>query len=107
MEGTRLLRPDTVALMTRNHLPGGGSIGGLSRGLFAGAEHRGTGHGLGLAVTLPGGDGVPPAGTFHWSGFFSNWFAVVPSERLILILMTQLIPAEPRNSQPEVQRLLF
>ena len=107
VEGVRLLRPDTIALMTSNHLPGGGSIGALSRGLFAGPEHRNTGHGLGLAVTLPGGDGVPPAGAFHWSGFFSNWFAVVPSERLILILMTQLIPAEPRNSAPEVQRLLF
>jgi len=107
LDGAGLLRPETVALMTRNHLPDGGSIGALSRSLFSGPAHLHTGHGLGLAVTLPGGNGVPPAGEFHWSGQFSTWFSVVPDARLILIFMTQLIPAPEYSYKPDVLQLLF
>jgi CubicO group peptidase (beta-lactamase class C family) len=106
-QGGGLLKPETVALMTRNHLPGGGSIGALSRSLFSGPAHLHTGHGLGLAVTLPGGNGVPPAGEFHWSGQFSTWFSVVPDAQLILIFMTQLIPAPEYSYKPDVLQLLF
>ncbi|MET0240896.1 MAG: serine hydrolase domain-containing protein [Sphingobium sp.] len=104
-EGEALLRPETVAAMTRNHLPGGGSIGEMSRSKFGGEPYLHTGHGLGVAVSLPGG--ARPAGEFHWSGLFSTWFSVVPSERMILILMTQIMPLQEDVLPFTIHRMLF
>lgn len=108
LEGARLLKTETVAMMTRNQLPGGASISALSRSLFSGAGHAHVGQGLGLAVTLPGGSGAPPAGEVHWSGLFSTFYSIIPSERLILIFMSQIIrDAGEESLSPEVQRILF
>lgn len=91
-EGETLVRPETLALMMRNHLPEGGSIGVLSVTKFAGPAYVHRGQGLGLSVALPGGGRDWPAGAATWSGLFSSWFSVVPSEDLVLIFMTQLVP---------------
>jgi CubicO group peptidase (beta-lactamase class C family) len=107
LDGERLLKPETVALMTRNHLPGGATLAEMANGMFRGAEYRHTGCGLGFAVTLEGDDNATPAGALQWPGFFSTWFSVVPSERLILIFMTQLIPASEQSFAPAVHRILF
>ena len=106
-EGPQMLRPETIALMTRNHLPDGGSIGKLSRSMFGNRVHRFEGHGLGFAVTLPGGKGVPPEGEFHWGGLFGTWFSIVPSERLIAIFMTQLIPASDESFANRILKRLY
>lgn len=106
-DGAQVLRPETIALMTRNHLPGDGSIGKLSRSMFGNRVHRFEGHGLGVAVTLPGGKGVPPAGEFHWGGLFGSWFSIAPSERLIAIFMTQLIPASEESFANRILKRLY
>lgn len=107
LAGERLLKPDTVAMMTRNHLPGGRSIGAMARGLFAGESHRATGQGFGVAVTLPNGPGCRPVGEFHWPGLFSTFFSVAPSEGLILIFMTQLLSTSPSDLSNDIYRLLL
>lgn len=86
LDGARLLRPDTVAMMCRNHLPGGGDLAGLSRSLFSEADYAGTGFGLGVAVDLASRE-------FYWGGVFSTFFFIDPVERLIGIFMTQHLPS--------------
>ena len=86
LDGVRLLRPETVAAMHANHLPGGGDLAGMSRSMFSEADYAGVGFGLGFATDLATRE-------FFWGGVFSTFFFVDPVERLIGILMTQHLPS--------------
>lgn len=86
LDGVRLLRPDTVAAMHANHLPGGGDLASLSTSLFSEDDYIGVGFGLGFATELA-------TGQFSWGGIFSTFFYINPVERLIAILMTQHLPS--------------
>jgi CubicO group peptidase (beta-lactamase class C family) len=79
LEGVRVLRPETLAQMTRNQL---GTIKGPSPAY---------GFGLGFAVRLADEGSTTPgrAGEYNWSGYGGTTFWVDPKEGLIAILMTQ------------------
>ncbi|HTL28230.1 MAG TPA: serine hydrolase, partial [Tepidisphaeraceae bacterium] len=86
--GTRLLKPETVASMTVNALPDpvlqgkGGNVG----------------WGLGNVdvVVGPGSRGYLSAiGEYGWDGSVGTFFAVDPSKDLVVVLMTQNLPANP------------
>lgn len=96
LDGARLLRPETVALMCRNHLPGGGDLASLSRSLFSEADYAGTGFGLGVAVDLATRE-------YYWGGVFSTFFFVDPVERLIGIFMTQHLPSNAYPVRAELR----
>jgi len=95
LDGFRLLKPDTVALMTRNHLPGGKEISDLtpSADAFNESGYRGIGFGLGVAVTLdPARVGIRGSvGEFAWGGMASTAFFVDPQEDMAVVFMTQVI----------------
>ena len=79
LDGARILKPESIAEMTRNQL---GTIKGPSPAY---------GFGLGFAVRLAD-DGSPTpgrAGEYNWSGYGGTTFWVDPKEGLIAILMTQ------------------
>jgi CubicO group peptidase (beta-lactamase class C family) len=101
LDGTRLLSPKTVALMTANHLPDGNEIADLSPAADAFNEsgYRGVGFGLGVAVTLdPVRMGIPgTAGEFAWGGMASTAFFVDPKEDMAVIFMTQVIADTARR----------
>ncbi len=86
LEGVRILRPETVDLMTRNHLPE--EMIPIMPGLGD------QGFGLGFAVSV--GEG---GGTYWWSGIANTYFWVDPEEELIAMAWTQLQPygAAPLN----------
>lgn len=81
LDGVRILKPETVAEMTR------GQTGGLPISL------RGPGNdfGYGFAVvTDPAAANTrQPAGTFSWGGIYGTGFFVDPVNRLAIIVMTQ------------------
>jgi CubicO group peptidase (beta-lactamase class C family) len=101
LDGVRLLKPDTVALMTRNHLPGGKEIADLtpSADAFNESGYRGIGFGLGVAVTLdPARVGIPgSAGELAWGGMASTTFFVDPQEDMAVVFMTQVITDTARR----------
>ncbi len=79
LDGARILKPESIAEMTRNQL---GTIKGPSPAY---------GFGLGFAVRLTD-DGSPTpgrAGEYNWSGVAGTTFWVDQREGLIAILMTQ------------------
>lgn len=109
LEGTRLLSPKTIELMTVNHLPGGKELHDMSVALFSEATYAGVGFGLGFAVNtnparclLPGS-----AGDFSWGGLASTYFWIDPREQLIVIFMTQLIPSTIYNVRRELRTLVY
>jgi CubicO group peptidase (beta-lactamase class C family) len=101
LDGVRLLQPETVALMTRNHLPDGKEIADLSPAsdAFNESGYRGIGFGLCVAVTLdPARVGIPgSAGEFAWGGMASTAFFVDPKEDMVVVFMTQVITDTARR----------
>jgi CubicO group peptidase (beta-lactamase class C family) len=105
LEGTRILSPQTVALMTANHL------GPEIRNMVGTVEgHReGYGFGLGVAVRLqPGLAAVPGSvGEYSWNGAYGTAFFADPKEKLVVVVGTAA-PGELRKYYREqVQALVY
>jgi len=79
LDGVRILRPETVELMTSNHLPD------EMIPILPGFGDQG--FGLGFAVSV-GED----AGTYSWSGIANTYFWVDPGEEIVAMAWTQLQP---------------
>ncbi len=101
LDGVRYLSPKTVALMTMNQLPGNAEIADLmpASNLFNETGYRGVGFGLGVAVmqnlahaALPGS-----IGEYTWGGLAGTFFFVDPKEKMIAIVMTQVIDNQVRR----------
>ena len=101
LEGTRLLGPKTVALMTMNHLPDGKFITQMmpSGGAFSETNYRGVGFGLGVSVTQDvAATGIPGSvGEIAWGGMASTAFFVDPKEDMAVVFMTQSLDTQDRR----------
>jgi CubicO group peptidase (beta-lactamase class C family) len=87
--GARLLRPETVALMTGNTVPP--DLGPISSSSLRDPAY---GFGLGVAVKVAtaGATRPGPAGIFRWSGYIGTYFWVDPANDLIAMVWTQFSP---------------
>eukprot|EP00445_Apocalathium_hangoei_P023094 CAMPEP_0203900858 /NCGR_PEP_ID=MMETSP0359-20131031/43079_1 /ASSEMBLY_ACC=CAM_ASM_000338 /TAXON_ID=268821 /ORGANISM="Scrippsiella Hangoei, Strain SHTV-5" /LENGTH=330 /DNA_ID=CAMNT_0050824401 /DNA_START=102 /DNA_END=1094 /DNA_ORIENTATION=+ len=93
-EGVRLLGPRTVALMTKNHLPGGVDLASLGVSMPDFHHTRGLGFGLGVAVVLGQEFGWHCSlGTYFWQGLGSTYHLHDPVEDLTVVAMASFIPA--------------
>jgi CubicO group peptidase (beta-lactamase class C family) len=79
--GTRLLSPQTVKLMSSNHLPDGMWVG----------SNTGTGYGLGVSVLVdPVKRGnLGAKGEWGWSGAATTHFIIDPEHDIVGIFLTQ------------------
>jgi CubicO group peptidase (beta-lactamase class C family) len=96
LDGMRLLGRKTVELMTLNHLAGEQDIAQLALpGTFTETPYAGLGFGLGFSVVQsPARAHMPGSpGAYAWGGAASTAFWIDPAEELIVIFMTQLMPA--------------
>jgi len=100
--GARFLRPETVALMGKNHtgnIPAGvlkTAVPARSNDVdfFPGAEIR---WGLGYMLNMQPGPNGRSAGTVSWGGIFNTYYWIDPSKRVTGLIMTQILPfADPR-----------
>ena len=84
--GTTLLKPQTMALMMRNHLPAGVGIAFPGIGSL---PHKG--FGLGGAVILQPSSIDPAASTgeFEWGGIAGTHWWISPQHNLAGVLMAQ------------------
>ena len=92
LDGVRILKPETVDLMSRNHLPE--ALVPIKLGPLPLAN---TGFGLDFAVRVATANGDPAGslGEYWWGGAASTQFLIAPREKLIVIGMTQFMPATP------------
>jgi CubicO group peptidase (beta-lactamase class C family) len=99
--GTRIVRPETVALMGENH------IGDLPAGIlktqepalsndvdfFPGAQIR---WGLGYMLNMEPGPNGRSAGTVSWAGLGNLYYWLDPTRRVAGVILTQILPfADP------------
>ncbi|MFI1921841.1 beta-lactamase family protein [Streptomyces sp. NBC_00080] len=109
LDGVRLLQPETVDLMTRNHLPGGADLRTFgSRPAHDEPGNDGVGFGLGVSVvTDPSRTQAPSGlGTYGWSGVATTTFWIDPSRDLSVQFLTQLRPRKSLKLYPELKRLV-
>jgi CubicO group peptidase (beta-lactamase class C family) len=81
IDGTRILAPRTVQLMTTNQ---------------SGTLHSTTGLGFGLGFETTdryGANGMDSVGSFGWAGAYGTIYRVDPEARLVIVLMIQLMPS--------------
>jgi CubicO group peptidase (beta-lactamase class C family) len=109
LDGVRLLGPRTLRYMTRNHLPGGGTLATLGRGQFAEVAYDGVGFGLGFSVSVdPVSTKVTTTSGEHaWGGLASTAFWVDPAEELAVHFFTQLVPSSTYPVRTELRQLVY
>ncbi len=97
LNGTRILSPATVKLMTSNHVPMELLTGQF--GIGSQTMRPGFGYGYNCAVVFdPPAANLPEGkGTFFWDGAAGTWFWVDPTNDIVFVGMIQrfLGPASP------------
>ena len=109
LDGRRILARNTVRYMTRNHLPGGGTLQSMALpGSFGEVGFGGVGFGLGFAVALDSTQTqvVGSPGEFSWGGAASTTFWVDPVEDMEVIFMVQFMPSGTFNFRGQLQQLV-
>lgn len=101
VNGTRVLRRETVRWMTTNRLTDAQLKQPPSSGVTLAP---GQGFGLGMSVvTNPDayrGYGFGGAGAFGWGGAFGGWWQADPANDLILVWLQACLPAPPVPGKP-------
>ena len=80
LDGVRILAPHSVDLMTTNQV---------------GTLHSATGLGFGLGFETTdryGANGMDSVGSYGWGGAYGTMYRVDPRERMVTMLMLQLLP---------------
>ena len=96
LDGRRVLGRKTVELMTTSHL---GNV----------SYNPGQGFGLGFSVVEDlGARGSPGSvGEFGWGGAYHTTYWVDPREELVVVHLTQLVPAGTVDDQAKVRALVY
>jgi CubicO group peptidase (beta-lactamase class C family) len=96
LDGVRILSPKSVELMTINHLNN--------------IEFR-PGEGISLAFDIlldVGKRGTPGSvGDFGWGGAYHSTYWVSPEDQLVVVFLTQLIPATGSDIHAKIRTLLY
>lgn len=89
LDGTRLLKAETVELMSTDLLPEGVEI--FFDGTSGGSVLAGHGFGLdfGIIVDSEAAETAVPDGSFYWGGAAGTWFWIDPTNDLFFIGMVQ------------------
>jgi len=92
LDGVRLLSPQTVSLMSANHLPGGALITPPFGRSLVGPSFEGRGFGLGLSPLVDPvvAKTLSSAGEYWWGGAAGTAFWVDPAKDLTVVFCTQV-----------------
>jgi CubicO group peptidase (beta-lactamase class C family) len=102
-DGKRYLKPETVALMTSDHI---GPQTKIARDYFY-FPGGGSGFGLGFAVRTTEPADIPsPPGEYRWDGVAGTFFFIDPKDDMFAICMMQT-PSQRGRIQTAVKTLIY
>jgi CubicO group peptidase (beta-lactamase class C family) len=109
LDGYRVLGPETLRFMTRNHLRGGVSIADIAVSPLSDLRYDGAGFGLGFATTIDpiAAGAIGSAGDFFWGGAASTIFWVDPVQDLFVIFMVQITPSGTFDFRGQLKSLVY
>lgn len=104
LDGTRILRRESVALMTHNTVSAA-----LTPVSYPALSDPTYGFGLGVAVRVDttGAARPGPSGIFRWSGYLGTYFWVDPKDDMIAMVWTQLSPGSRYPLEATFQELVY
>jgi CubicO group peptidase (beta-lactamase class C family) len=108
--GKQMLKPETVELMTQNHI---GELGIYSDGTAANPGRPGQKFGLDFAIyTDPvAAQTQQGKGTYYWGGAAGTWFWIDPANDLFFVGMIQRMGGDPKpdsmNFRNESAKLVY
>jgi len=107
LDGTRLLKEETVQLMRTNVLPEGVKLSSLGQNQGESRDGIGFGLDLGLLLDAEAGDFPHATGSYFWGGAAGTWFWVDPTNDLFFIGMIQFFsqggaPVETRDTSAKL-----
>ncbi|MGW4436046.1 serine hydrolase domain-containing protein [Streptomyces sp. NPDC004596] len=107
LDGARLLSPGTLALMTRNQLPGGARLSSFGAPVHRVRANEGLGFGFNVSVVVDPARTLAPTspGAYGWTGVATTAFWVAPAHDLTVQFMTQLRPKKLKVF-PDLRRLV-
>ncbi|MEJ0071939.1 MAG: serine hydrolase domain-containing protein [Pseudomonadota bacterium] len=103
LDGARILAPETVAEMGRNHI-GALTVGPLRSGdptrsndveLFPGMAKQ---WGLGFLINTETAPSGRSAGALAWAGLGNTYYWIDPTRRVVGVILTQILPFGDRES---------
>jgi CubicO group peptidase (beta-lactamase class C family) len=97
LDGQRILKPETIAMMTTNQI---GDLEVKLLGLTLGKY----GLGFGLILTPSQGGDPPVLNRYYWGGLFSTNFWIDPRHDLVAVIMTQVLPTNHGGAIEEFRR---
>ena len=99
LEGVRVLKRETVAQMTKNH------IGDMT--IYLPGHGDGFGFGFGVVTDRGAGTDEFSVGSYSWGGIFNTYFWVDPQEELVGVLMTQVFPNDHLTTRGGFRKLAY
>ena len=107
--GAQILKPETVALMSENHI-GDLAAGDMTTALpplsndvkfSPGVVHK---HGLGFLINTSALPGARAAGSLSWAGIFNSYYWIDPTKRVAGVIMMQILPFFDVKAIPVYER---
>ncbi|MGH9020922.1 MAG: serine hydrolase domain-containing protein [Acidimicrobiales bacterium] len=107
--GVRYLSRRTLALMTKNNLPGGHTLADFALDSFSEVGQTGVGYGLGFSVVADqvSNRSLVSTGSFAWGGAASTYFWVDPAEELAVAFYAQLLPSTSYPIRRGLQQFVY
>jgi CubicO group peptidase (beta-lactamase class C family) len=100
LDGVRILEPQTIALMMRDHLPAAAA----GRTMPPGVRFE-FGYGFAIGNTSTARDGLLPDGAVGWDGSGNTFFWADPGKKLVTVFMTQVIA--PKAPPAPLKKLVY
>ena len=104
LNGTRILKPQTVELMTQNHVSE--KLFPLSFNGIVPEVVNGYGFGLGYCINM-GADAVGSVGDFGWGGMADTYCWIDPQEEIVGILMQQFMPSLTHSGRLDFRKAVY
>ena len=103
-----ILNPETIELMTQNHIPENKDLTNFAMEGIRWAESSFADVGFGLGFSTQTADTPEGSkGQYGWGGAASTYFWIDPQIDLICIFMTQFIPSYTYDIRNELRRLVY
>ncbi|MQG51382.1 MAG: beta-lactamase family protein [SAR202 cluster bacterium] len=103
-----ILNPETVELMTQNHIPNNNDLNQFAMTGIRWAESSFEDVGFGLGFSTQTADTSEGSkGQYGWGGAASTYFWIDPQVDLICIFMTQFVPSYTYDIRNELKRIVY
>ncbi len=103
----QVLKPSSIDQMTRNQLPG--DLPSMGCAVHGNMDMAGIGYGYGVSVTVDKSRASVACsnGDYGWAGVANTYFWVDPAEKMIVLFLSQLMPATDMPIRADLRRLVY